>query len=59
MKRSIAFLLVCWLAIVLAADTRTYGDVTTPNAGIYWNLPGHHWCGVEYRGSPGFFCDVS
>src|SRR5258708_19110523 len=57
MKRAIAFLCLCWLAIVAAAHT--YGDLTTVNAGLYWNLPGHHWCGVEYRGHPGFFCDVT
>lgn len=28
------------------------------NAGVFIDLPGGHWCGVEYRGSRGFFCDV-
>lgn len=58
MKRAIAVLALCWLALVIAADTHTYGDYTTPNAGVYWNL-GQHWCGVEIKGRPGFFCDVS
>jgi hypothetical protein len=60
MKRSIAILLACWFTIVIAADTHFYGDVTTPtaNAGVYWNL-GQHWCGVEYRGHPGPFCDTT
>jgi hypothetical protein len=58
MKRALAILGLCWLAIVAAADTHFYGDVTTANAGVYWNL-GQHWCGYEYRGHPGFFCDVT
>lgn len=59
MKRSILILVGVWLALVTVASMHTYGDITTSNAGIYWNLPGHHWCGYEYRGHPGFFCDVT
>jgi hypothetical protein len=56
-KRALVLLSLCWPAIVVAADTHVYGDFTTTNAGVYWNL-GSHWCGLEVRGHPGFFCDV-
>jgi hypothetical protein len=58
MKRAITILVLCWLAIVGAADMHTYGGPSTTNAGVYWDL-GQHWCGYEYRGHPGFFCDVT
>lgn len=63
MKRSILILLALWCALVTIGSMHTYGDITSRNAGVYWNLHGPglsgHWCGYEYRGHPGFFCDVS
>lgn len=58
MKRSILILIALWLALVFVGDMHLYGGLTSSNQGVYWNL-GHHWCGYEFRGHPGFFCDVS
>lgn len=49
-----------WVMLVAVATMHTYGDITTRNAGVYWNVPdSSHWCGLEYRGHPGFFCDIT
>jgi len=58
MKRSILALVALWVLLVAVATMHTYGDISTPNAGIYWRVGGH-WCGVEYRGNVGAFCDVT
>jgi hypothetical protein len=59
-KRSILILVALWCMLVIVGGMHSYGDVTTQNAGLWWNIPfTHHWCGVEYRGTPGFFCDVT
>jgi hypothetical protein len=55
-----------WLIILFAmltgvwiySNTGFYGDSTTQNAGFYLTI-GDHWCGLETRGTFGFFCDVS
>ena len=41
--------------LIILASVHTYSGV---NAGAYIDLPGGHWCGVEYQGNPGLFCDV-
>lgn len=60
MIRSIFILIALWILLVAVGSMHTYGDIYTrsPNAGVFWNLPGGHWCGYEFRGHPGFFCDV-
>lgn len=59
MKLTILKLLGLWLLLVAVGSMHTYGDTTTSNAGVYWNSPaGHHWCGYEFKGHPGFFCDT-
>ena len=58
MKRSILALVGIWVVLVASATVYTYGDITTQNAGVWWPLPPGHHCGFEYRGNPGFFCDV-
>lgn len=60
MKRSIALAVVLWVVLVTAAALHTYGEPgVTLNGGVYVNLPGGHWCGVEVFGTPGVFCDVN
>lgn len=55
-------LLVVWFAMFtglwLYANTGFYGDSNTLNAGVYITI-GNHYCGLETRGTFGFFCDIN
>lgn len=60
MKRAGLGLIAAWLAIVFTASMHTYGDISSTNAGVWWHIPATaHWCGYEYKGHPGFFCDLT
>lgn len=46
-------------ALYTAVNAHGYGSDNTQNAGWVMDLPAGHWCGLETRGTPGLFCDVS
>lgn len=57
MKARALGLMIFVAALALAAGhVHTYSGV---NAGAYIDMPGGHWCGIEYRGVPGPFCDTT
>lgn len=53
-----ALITLTFLGLVALAATHLH-SYSAANAGIFIDLPGNHWCGLEYRGNPGAFCDVS
>ncbi len=42
-------------SVLLGTHVHRYAGL---NAGVYIDLPAGHWCGIEYRGTPGGFCDA-
>ena len=59
MKRPLAALILAAALLLAGLNTHAYGSPQTLNAGVYVQLPASHHCGLEYRGTPGAFCDVS
>jgi hypothetical protein len=48
------------ISLMIGGNLFTYGESPrAQTAGIEVTLPLNHWCGYEYRGTPGFFCDVN
>ena len=56
MRRALAALMAAASIALAATHLHAYSG---QNAGVFIDLPGAHWCGIEYRGTLGPFCDVS
>ena len=54
MTRMLAITAAVALLVFAATYVHRYSGL---NAGVFIELPGGHWCGIEYRGDPGPFCD--
>lgn len=53
-----SFSLGVLLGTLLLLHVHIYGLGGAFNEGAYIDLPFNHFCGIEWQGTPGTFCDV-